>query len=126
MSIFDHVTIRVSDFEKSERFFGRTLAALGIKPLFSVQRVDGPVAGYGRDGTSLFITGGKPLTETCHLAFRARSQAEVDAFHEAALSAGGQDNGAPGVRPKYHANYYAAYAIDPDGNNIEAVFHGTP
>ncbi|RZK77644.1 MAG: VOC family protein, partial [Methylobacterium sp.] len=81
-------------------------------------------AGFGRGKASFFLAEGSTRTGVSHLAFAARSQAEVDAFHAGAVAAGGQDNGAPGLRPRYHAGYYAAFVIDPDGNNVEAVVHG--
>jgi catechol 2,3-dioxygenase-like lactoylglutathione lyase family enzyme len=80
--------------------------------------------GLGRGGKpQLWLSHGEPPASPLHIAFAARNRAEVDAFHAAALAAGGKDNGAPGLRPHYHPNYYGAFAIDPDGHNIEAVCH---
>ena len=80
--------------------------------------------GLGRGGKpQLWLSQGEPPVSPLHIAFAARNRAEVDAFHAAALAAGGKDNGAPGLRPHYHPNYYGAFAIDPDGHNIEAVCH---
>ena len=126
MSIFDHVSIHVSDFDRSDAFYRAALSSLGIAQKFSMPRPDGHVAGFGRERSSFFIASGQPAHAAIHLALSARSRAEVDAFHLAALAAGGRDNGAPGVRPRYHANYYAAFVFDPDGNNVEAVFQGEP
>ena len=79
-------------------------------------------AGFGAKGRPQFwIGGGKPIIGRVHFAFVAKDRAAVDAFHEAALEAGGKDNGPPGLRPHYHANYYGAFVLDPDGHNIEAV-----
>lgn len=123
MSIFDHMTLQTGDFWRSSEFYREALAPLGIERLFSVPRTDGQIAGFGRDRARFFLAEGKARIGVSHLAFAARSPAEVDAFHERALTVGGQDNGRPGLRPRYHEGYYAAFLIDPDGNNIEAVFH---
>jgi catechol 2,3-dioxygenase-like lactoylglutathione lyase family enzyme len=126
MSIFDHISIPVSDFDRSEAFYSSALWALGVSQKLSMPRPGGHVAGFGKEKASFFIASGSPSHGTIHLALAARSRAEVDAFHKAALTAGGRDNGAPGVRPRYHANYYAAFVFDLEGNNIEAVFQGEP
>ena len=85
--------------------------------------IEGPAWGIGPEGSEDFwIAPGEP-TAPVHIAFAAPDRATVDAFHAAALAAGGRDNGRPGLRPQYHAGYYAAYVFDPDGNNVEAVFH---
>lgn len=85
---------------------------------------DAPAAGFGRDGKPDFWIGGEGgLARPMHVAILADERATVDAFHKAALAAGAKDNGAPGVRPHYHANYYGAFVLDPDGHNIEAVCH---
>lgn len=126
MSIFDHVSIHVSDFDLSDAFYRAALSTLGITQKFSMPRPDGHVAGFGKDKTNFFIASGKPVHGRIHFALSAGSRAEVDAFHHAAIAAGGRDNGGPGVRPRYHANYYAAFVFDPDGNNVEAVFQGEP
>jgi catechol 2,3-dioxygenase-like lactoylglutathione lyase family enzyme len=84
-------------------------------------------AGFGKDGKPFFWIGsGARARDPVHFAFTAKSRDEVDAFYRAALAAGGKDNGAPGLRPHYHANYYGAFVIDPDGNNVEAVCHQPP
>jgi catechol 2,3-dioxygenase-like lactoylglutathione lyase family enzyme len=129
MSILDHVFLMVSDVPKSKAFFTKALAPLGITPLTDV----GPVSGFGRGTKPEFWIGSGPtafqspehakVTPT-HIAFAANSRAEVDAFHKAALEAGAKDFGAPGIRAHYHPNYYGAFVLDPDGHDIEAVFHG--
>jgi catechol 2,3-dioxygenase-like lactoylglutathione lyase family enzyme len=115
--LIDHVHLRAHDFEKTRKFYTAILDVLGI-----------PVTASGKDWMQvdeLFIdeTPGDILPSHVHLAFQARDRAMVEAFHRAAIAAGGEDNGAPGERD-YHPGYYAAFVIDPDGNNIEAVFHG--
>ena len=115
----DHLTIPVRDPEVSRRFYRQTLAPFGVEEV----ELEGGV-GWGPPGrVDFFITQGEP-SAPLHLAFAAPDRATVDAFHAAALDAGATDNGPPGLRPRYHPNYYAGYVIDPDGNNIEAVFHG--
>lgn len=125
MSIFDHVSLKTTRLEETQRFYEAALAALGINKRFYVEREEGGVAGFGREHVELFIGGVKGSEPTpVHVAFRAKNREEVEEFHAAALTAGGTDNGAPGIRPKYHDNYYAAFVIDPAGNNVEAVFQG--
>ena len=123
-AIFDHVGIRVSDFERSKVFYREALGVLGIELLYDKTLPDGGVAGFGKDRSSFFISSGRPLRGETHLAFAAGSEAEVNAFHSVAISTGGRDNGAPGPRPHYRPGYYAAFVLDPDGNNVEAVFVG--
>ncbi len=119
--MIDHVSLRVSDFERSMAFYRRALAPLGYAVI-----VEFPgAAGMGVDGKPDFwVTKaeGTPVTTT-HLAFLARDRKTVDAFFEAAVAAGGKDNGAPGPRAIYHPGYYGAFVLDPDGHNIEAVIH---
>ena len=122
--ILDHVGIRVSDFDRSKAFYREALGVLGIELLYEQEFPDGAVAGFGKERSSFFVAGGRPLRGETHLAFTAASQAEVNAFYSVALSMGGQDNGAPGPRPHYRAGYYAAFVFDPDGNNVEAVYIG--
>jgi catechol 2,3-dioxygenase-like lactoylglutathione lyase family enzyme len=121
----DHVTIRVSDLERSRAFYEGALEPFGVR----VQEIDGtngPELAIGPEGSEdLVLTAGEP-SSPLHLAFLAMDPETVDAFHAAALEAGGRDNGAPGPRPQYHERYYAAYALDPDGNNVEAVCHTGP
>jgi catechol 2,3-dioxygenase-like lactoylglutathione lyase family enzyme len=117
--MIDHVTVDVSDYPRSRAFYEAALAPLGYGV---VTELDG-ACGFGPPGVDDFwIAGGGP-SGPIHIAFAARDEAAVDAFHAAALAAGGRDNGAPGERPQYHPGYYGAYVLDPDGNNVEAVFH---
>jgi catechol 2,3-dioxygenase-like lactoylglutathione lyase family enzyme len=128
-SILDHVGLNVRDYEKSKAFFEKALAPLGIKLL----REYGPVAGFGRGAKpELWITALKASYQKdedlqritpIHVAITAASREDVDAFHAAALAAGGRDFGAPGIREQYHPGYYGAFVLDPDGHNIEAVHH---
>jgi catechol 2,3-dioxygenase-like lactoylglutathione lyase family enzyme len=126
--MFDHIAIVVSDFKRSMAFYTHALAPIGHSSVVEMALDAGrtPCAGFCHaDGSDLWISQGEP-TRPLHLAFRATSRAAVDAFHAAALAAGGQDNGTPGLRPHYHANYYGAYVLDPDGHNVEAVCHDAP
>ena len=118
--MFDHIGFRVRDVEASRKFYLAALTPLGVGVA-----MEGPYGvGLGRSGKpQLWLSQGEPPVSPLHIAFAARNRAEVDAFHAAALAAGGKDNGAPGLRPHYHPNYYGAFAIDPDGHNIEAVCH---
>jgi catechol 2,3-dioxygenase-like lactoylglutathione lyase family enzyme len=113
--LLDHVHLRVADLEASKRFYKAVLAAVGLE---LSSEGDGYFA-----ADELFVSADGPVTEHLHLALQADDQETVRRFHEAALAAGGRDNGAPGER-EYHPGYYAAYALDPDGNNVEAVYHG--
>lgn len=121
--MIDHITIRVSDLVKTVAFYTATLAPLGYKLDFD-QEFDGVrVVGFGRDGKiDMWFTADKPVSGPVHLALQADTREAVDAFYAAALHAGGRNNGAPGPRPEYHENYYAAFVFDPEGNNVEAVF----
>lgn len=118
--MFDHIGIRASNIEASQVFFLRALNPLGI-----TIAMKGPHgAGLGRDGKpSLWIYATKDRPVPLHLAFAAERRSQVDAFHRAAIEAGGQDNGPPGLRTHYHAHYYAAFVIAPDGHNVEVVCH---
>ena len=124
MITLDHVGFAVADYERSKAFYEKALAPLGLK-LF--MELSGASAGFGKDdgdGVVFFIDAhGEPVRGRLHIALRAESRPQVDAFHAAAIEAGGTDNGAPGVRATYHADYYGGYVLDPDGNNIEAVCH---
>jgi len=113
--LFDHVGIEVRDVEASRAFYAAVLEPLGL-------RVNDTADG-GFSADELFVRAGGTPTGGLHLAFQADSPEVVDRFHAAALAAGATDNGAPGERA-YHPGYYAAYALDPDGNNVEAVYHG--
>lgn len=126
--MFDHIGVVVSDFAKSKAFYTQALAPIGHSKVVEIRVDDGqtPAAGFCHaDGSDLWISPGEP-TRPLHIAFRVATRAEVDAFHAAALAAGGQDNGLPGLRPHYHPHYYGAYILDPDGHNIEAVCHDSP
>jgi catechol 2,3-dioxygenase-like lactoylglutathione lyase family enzyme len=126
--MIDHIGFPVSDYARAKAFYAKALAPLGYA---LVMEIDGartesgaPAAGFGTAGKPDFWIGGEGnLGKPLHVAIVAADRASVDAFHAAALAAGGQDNGAPGLRPHYHANYYAAFVLDPDGHNIEAVCH---
>ena len=120
--MFDHVKIGVSDYASSKAFFLKALAPLGVR----VGGEEDPSYGIelcGRSDSSLCLFQARQKPAPLHIAFVAESRQEVDAFYRAALKAGGSDNGAPGLRPQYHGNYYAAFVIGPDGHNIEAVYH---
>jgi catechol 2,3-dioxygenase-like lactoylglutathione lyase family enzyme len=127
--MLDHVGIEVSDFERSKAFYTQALEPLGIRLL--MEPVEG-AAGFGSDteyGPKPYFwvaARERPVVSGAHISFGARTPELVDAFHAAALSAGGTDNGAPGPRPIYHPGYYGAFVLDPDGNNIEAVCHQAP
>lgn len=123
--MLDHVGFTVSDYDRAKAFYQQALAPLGIALLFEVtaeQTGAEAHAGFGAAGRPFFWigTGARP-TQSIHVAFAAPDRATVAAFHAAALAAGGSDNGAPGLRPHYHADYYGAFVLDADGNNIEAV-----
>ena len=119
--MFDHVKFGVSDYAASKAFFLAALEPLGVTVIVENSlglEISQP---NGKSSLCLFQTDEKPAR--LHLAFMADDRRQVDAFHRAALQAGGKDNGAPGLRPQYHANYYAAFVIGPDGHNIEVVCH---
>jgi catechol 2,3-dioxygenase-like lactoylglutathione lyase family enzyme len=117
--MIDHMGILVSDLEASVAFYTKALAPLGYALVMHIPQV----AGLGVGGKpDLWLAAGKP-TDKIHVAFRAKGRAEVRAFYEAALAAGGKDNGPPGIRAMYHPDYYGAFVHDPDGHNIEAVCH---
>ena len=118
--IIDHLGIAVSDYEKSKAFFSRALAPLGISLVVETHGW----AGFGAHGKPEFWFGtGPDVQRPMHVAFVAANREQVRQFHAAALEAGAADNGVPGIRPHYHANYYGAFVIGPDGHNVEAVCH---
>lgn len=124
--MIDHTGISVSDFEASKVFYELALAPLGASLLHVVpEELTGGecVVGFGRDQPTFWVNEGGAQNPPTHIAFAAHSRAQVDAFYQAALAAGGKDNGGPGLRPHYHENYYGAFVLDLDGNNIEAVCH---
>ncbi|HYV42829.1 MAG TPA: VOC family protein [Thermoanaerobaculia bacterium] len=117
-AFIDHITVPVRDVAASVGFYRAALEPFGIE----TAEVEGAV-GFGPPGSvDFFVREGQPVAPM-HIAFAAQDRATVDAFHAAALAAGGRDNGAPGLRPRYHANYYGGYVLDPDGHNVEAVCH---
>ena len=120
--MLDHLGLDVSDYEVSKAFYERALAPLGIELI--LEPVPG-VGGFGEDGKPYFWIGrrGRPAQAGVHVAFAASSRHQVDAFHAAALGAGASDNGGPGLREIYHPQYYGAFVLDPDANNVEAVCH---
>ncbi len=135
--MLDHMTFRVTDMARTKAFYTATLAPLGYSVHLEGAHEGMNYLGFSHpdvneaDGKKLDVWfvdgaspyGGAPATTSCHLCWRAANRAEVDAFYHAAIAAGGKDYGAPGLRPHYHANYYGAFVIDPEGNNIEAVCH---
>lgn len=124
--MIDHTGIPVLDFDKAKAFYDAAMGALGARLVYMVPpEVTGgvKVGGYGRTKPDFWLNESGERGPGRHYAFVADSRAQVDAFHAAALAAGGRDNGAPGLRPHYHPDYYGAFVIDPDGNNVEAVCH---
>ena len=127
--MLDHLGFSVSDYAASRDFYRQALAPLGYSVVMEVTREmsgDYEGCGFGPPGRPQFWVGnggGDPQAGGMHIAFVAKSRTEVDAFHAAAIAAGGQDNGAPGLRPHYHPDYYGAFVIDINGHNIEAVCH---
>jgi catechol 2,3-dioxygenase-like lactoylglutathione lyase family enzyme len=118
--VIDHVKLFVSDVERSRTFFEKALEPLGYRVMMSPSP---GVVGMGHDRPDFWIARTEEPVTTAHVALRADSRDVVDAFHGAALAAGGTDNGGPGLRPHYHEQYYGAFVLDPDGNNVEAVCH---
>jgi len=133
--MIDHMGVTVRDLQAVKAFYDAAFAPLGIGVVMSVTAEQtGGSAHYGYGPTadrrdiqagkpSLWISEGQTLTGPMHVALMAANRSQVDAFHAAALAAGGVDNGGPGVRPHYHPNYYAAFVLDPEGRNVEAVCH---
>ena len=118
--MIDHAGVTVANVARSKMFYRTALAPLGYTLLMEWEQF----SGFGVASKPDFWIGqGVPNEPRVHVAFRADTRAMVDAFHRAALAAGGRDNGAPGLRPHYHENYYGAFVLDPDGHNIEAVCH---
>ena len=135
--MIDHLGLRVSDLARATAFYVQALEPLGygiVMQISAAETGDGGAVGFGAPGPAADFQSGKPsfwigqgerVSGPVHVAFVAPSRASVDAFYQAAIAAGGSDNGKPGLRPHYHANYYGAFALDLDGNNIEAVCHAT-
>ena len=118
--MIDHVGIPVSNMASSKAFYSEALKPLGYE---LIMEFGDSGAGFGRDGKPDFWLHGGERTAPVHVAVASADRETVDAFHAAAIAAGGEDNGAPGVRPEYHPNYYGAFVFDPDGHNVEAVCH---
>ena len=118
--MFDHIGIPVTNLATAKEFFLRALSPLAVRVL--VHDADAVGLGQG-DKASLWLVPASAPAAPLHLAFIAQSRAQVDAFYRQALAAGGQDNGAPQLRPRYHASYYAAFVTGPDGHNVEVVCH---
>jgi catechol 2,3-dioxygenase-like lactoylglutathione lyase family enzyme len=119
--MIDHVALEVRDYRRSKDFYLAALAPLGFE---LGREFEGRIGGFARDGKPwLWIREGEPAA-AIHIAFAASDTAAVDQFYAAAIGAGGEDNGEPGLRVHYHPGYYGAYVRDPDGNNVEAVHHG--
>ena len=125
--MIDHTGITVSDISRSKAFYSAALAAIGYQLLLEFSAAvtgHADVAGFGEaPKPDFWLSSGTPNQPPLHVAFRAANRQQVDAFHAAALAAGGRDNGAPGLRPHYHPDYYGAFVLDPDGHNIEVVCH---
>jgi catechol 2,3-dioxygenase-like lactoylglutathione lyase family enzyme len=122
--MIDHIGLDVSDIERSRAFYEAALAPLGIRIIQNATNEAGnPVVMMGDEEIFFVIAQGDHIGTESHVAFRVDTAAKVDAFHRAALAVGGKDNGAPGLRPQYEGRYYAAFALDPDGINVEAVCH---
>lgn len=124
--MIDHIELWVSDLGRPRAFYDAALAPLGIRILKEAgpESGRGSHLGYGRTEPAFWIGTSQPAGGPVHVAFAAPDRATVADFHAAALAAGGRDNGRPGPHPEYHPGYYGAFVLDPDGNNIEAVFHG--
>lgn len=120
MSIIDHVNISVADLDRARRFYEAVLAPLGYRPIAQ----DGRAFGFGRSNWNFGVLETLPPFPRLHVAFVAHSPEQVDEFFEVALRAGARSNGEPGLRNFYHPDYYAAFVLDPDGHNVEAVFRG--
>ena len=121
--MFDHVKFGVSDYAASKAFFLKALEPLGVVVVSEGSPTYGVELSQPNGTVSLCLCQTEEKPAHLHLAFAAENRQQVEAFYRAALEAGGRDNGAPGLRPNYHANYYAAFVIGPDGHNIEVVCH---
>ncbi|MGD2132556.1 MAG: VOC family protein [Maricaulaceae bacterium] len=130
--MLDHIGIKVSDYPRAKAFYDKALAPLGFVTIMEFEHEGVQYAGLGKaPGTgepaagqpTFWFNGADQTSAPLHVAFPAKTRADVDAFYEAAMAAGGTDNGPPGLRPHYHEHYYGAFVLDPDGHNIEAVCH---
>lgn len=118
--LIDHIGIAISDYDRSKQFYSKVLATLDITLVMEVEGW----AGFGKDDKAEFWFGPDEIVQPpMHIAFLAENREKVDQFYKVAIAAGAKDNGGPGLRPIYHAQYYGAFVIDPDGHNIEAVCH---
>jgi catechol 2,3-dioxygenase-like lactoylglutathione lyase family enzyme len=126
-TMIDHTGLHMSNPKRSREFYDRALAPLSYKVLMEVpaEYTGGKVVlGYGEpDKADFWLAEGTPNQPRMHIAFRAKTRKQVDDFYKAAIAAGGKDNGAPGLRPHYHKDYYGAFVLDPDGHNVEACCH---
>jgi catechol 2,3-dioxygenase-like lactoylglutathione lyase family enzyme len=124
--MLDHIGFPVGDYARARAFYDAVMPAIGAQRMMEVtaEMTGGAAhAGYGVDKPDFWISSGGAMTGVLHVAFQAKDRAMVRAFYDAAMAAGAKDNGAPGLRPHYHENYYGAFVLDPDGHNIEAVCH---
>ena len=121
--VIDHVTVGVSDLSRSREFYTRALVPLGFTEIRTVPQLDEVEFGL-EEAADFAISTRYGTSSPVHVAFAADRREQVDAFHAAALAAGGTDHGAPGLRPEYSPEYYGAFVLDPDGHNLEAVHHG--
>jgi catechol 2,3-dioxygenase-like lactoylglutathione lyase family enzyme len=124
--MLDHIGITASDFDRSKAFYDAALGPLGVRVVMSVsaeQTGGSPYVGYGSTRPVFWMGAMGPPSGPIHIAFTAQTRDQVKAFHDAAMAAGGRDNGGPGLRPHYHPDYFGAFVLDPDGNNVEAVCH---
>jgi catechol 2,3-dioxygenase-like lactoylglutathione lyase family enzyme len=121
--MFDHVGLNVRDFAASRAFYEQALEPLGYRVVFDGSEWNGAGFGTSDDKPEFWIMQREPYGTGTHVAFAVSDRDTVDAFHAAALAAGGTDHGAPGIREHYHPTYYGAFVLDPDGNNVEAVCH---
>jgi catechol 2,3-dioxygenase-like lactoylglutathione lyase family enzyme len=124
--VIDHLTVGVTDLEASRRFYAEALEPLGFSEIGPWSDANREISFGLKDAGDFALSEKYETGGQLHIAFAADTREQVDAFHEAALAAGGRDNGAPGLRPEYSANYYGAFVLDPDGHNVEAVCHADP
>jgi catechol 2,3-dioxygenase-like lactoylglutathione lyase family enzyme len=118
--MLDHVSLSVRDDKRAKAFYAKALAPFGYR---IISEYEGGFGIGAEDGSAIWVARGEPQQPIAHLAFRAANRRQVSEFHEAALAAGGRDNGKPGPRESYSPTYFAAFVLDPDGNNVEAVCH---
>jgi catechol 2,3-dioxygenase-like lactoylglutathione lyase family enzyme len=124
--VIDHLTIGVSDLERSREFYVQALLPLGFSQIGPPREEDSEIEFGLEEAADFAVSTAYATGAPVHFAFAADRREQVDAFHAAAIAAGGRDNGAPGLRPQYSSGYYGAFVLDPDGHNVEAVCHGEP